>query len=103
MAGPNPCPIVAMEILIKGDGISPARIVLKFPDPAMHGALSRLITEENMRESSGQFGGDLIQREESSSPNRILDLEVLTKEVMELLERFNEEIVDGKPNGPPPV
>lgn len=65
MAGPYPGPIVTMEVLIKRDGIPPGRIVLEFPDPAAHRTPAGLITEENMRQSPGELGGDFVQRDES--------------------------------------
>ena len=69
----------------------------------MGGAAAFVVAEEGAGEAAGDFGGDLPEVHEDARAGGALHLELLAIVVMEFLERFDEQIVDGEPDGAAPV
>src|SRR3954452_15674398 len=92
-----------MEVFVERDQIPPVRIALEElllpedrPQPL-------LVTQEGARESPRQLHRDLIQGQELAGARRTLNLEIVAVVMVELLERLDNQVVDGKPDRAPPV
>src|SRR5229473_4889746 len=103
MAGAKSGAIVAVEVFVEKDKVFPVRIVLENLKSASDGTAATRIAKENVNEPAGDFSCHLPQVGFLRRMGRTLHLEVLTVIVVKLLQRFDEEIVDGKPDGATPV
>src|SRR5207244_2906063 len=77
------------------------------PDMAPRPPHSRHAPAEPGRERAGgrarDSGGHSPQVEQPAGAGRALDLQVVAEEVVELLERLDQQVVDREPDRPPPV
>src|SRR6266446_1989750 len=103
MASADPGAIVAVKVFVEKDEIAPVRIALKKLGAARHGPAALRIAEKNVNEPPGNFGGYLPKIGFGAGMRGALDFEIFAVVVVKFLERFHEQIVDWKPNGPPPV
>src|SRR5438552_2085117 len=103
VAGPEPGAGVAVEVLVEEDEVPPVRIGLKLVDTTEDRPPPILITDEDAGEPAGQLQADLPERHESVTARGAGHLEAVAVEVIELLERLDQEVVDGKPHRPAPV
>jgi len=103
MACSNSRAIVPVKILIEKDEIAPVRIALKKLVRACHGPAAVRITQENVDEPPGNFGGDLPEIRFGAGTRRALHFKILAVVVVIFLERFHQQIVDGKPDRTAPV
>src|SRR5216684_326811 len=103
MAGAKSGAIVAVEVFVEKDKVFPVRIVLENLKSASDGTAATRIAKENVNEPAGDFSRHLPQVGFLRRMGRTLHLKVLTVVVVKLLQRFDEEIVYGKPDGPTPV
>src|SRR5258708_20117110 len=103
MAGANPAPIIAGKILVEENEIETMRIALKKFRAARYGPAAVRIAEKNVNEPPGNFGGYLPEIGFVAGMRGALDFEVFAVIVVKLLQRFHEQIVHGKPDGPAPV
>jgi hypothetical protein len=95
--------ILAMEIFMEWDVITPMRIILKGFIPAKNGAPTSDIAAEQVDQSRGDFIGDLIQSDLLARMGGVLDEKVIAVVMVKLLERFDNQIVDREPDRPAPV
>src|SRR5262249_28348285 len=79
------------------------RVLLQSRVMREYGAIALLVREKDARESRSELIRHLIDRHEIAGTSRALDAEVLTEIVMELLQRFDDEEVDGEPDRSAPV
>ena len=103
MAGADARAIVAVEVFVKRDEIPPVRIVLKFLRTAENRPAAVFVAEKNPRESLGNFACDLPQIEHFAGACRAFDFVAVAKEVMKLLQRFNEQKIHREPDRPAPI
>src|SRR5262245_13709995 len=94
---------IAIEVLVKEHEVVPVRIAPVLFDALEHGTCAVAITQEDARKPSRKVGCDLFERHQLAGTCRTLDLEVVAEVVMELLERFDQQVVDRKPDRPTPV
>ena len=95
--------VVAVEIFVKKDKVFSVGISGIVPGPPVAGTLTDCIGKEEAGQSAGKFGRHLVEGHEGAGAGGELDLKVVSVEVGVAFQRFNEEVVDGKPDGPPPV
>src|SRR5689334_5014575 len=103
MAGADAGTVVAVEVLVKEDQIAPVRIVLIAAVLSVHGTAALFVLKEDAREPSRELSRDIPQREVLSRCGRILNFEIVAEVVMELLQRFDDEVVHREPDRPAPV
>src|SRR5260370_39898561 len=103
MAGANPAPIIAMKIFVEKNEIAPVRIALKKLSASCYGTAAVRIAKKNVNEPPGNFRGYLPEVGFAAGMRGALHFEIFAVVVVEFLERFHEQIVDRKPDGPAPV
>src|SRR6266436_6111283 len=103
MAGADALAGVAVEVFVKGDGVAPVRIGLEFLHVAEDRALSVGGAQEDADEAAGDFGGDFPKVHHLARAGRAFYFEVVAVVVMELLERFDNQVVKRKPDWAAPV
>ena len=74
MAGADPTPAVAVEVLVEQDLIAPARVVLELLLVAQDRAPAALVQQEDADQPLGELGGDLVQGQESTGAGRALGI-----------------------------
>src|SRR5690349_21486725 len=91
---------VAVKILEELNIVAKVRVVLKFVALSEHGSTAQRIAQEDSRQAVRQIAGHLIDRAMHARAARAFDEEFVPVVVMELLQRFNDQKVHGKPDGP---
>src|SRR4029077_5376521 len=99
----NTATVVAVEVLVEEDVVPEMWVVLHFFAVVEDRASGGLILEENACEASGELVRDLTAGQIFSRAGRALDREIVPIVLMELLERFDEQVVDRHPNGAAPI
>src|SRR4051794_20395241 len=69
----------------------------------MHWTTTVSLSKESSREAARDFGGNLPEDYVVAGPRRALGFEIVTEVVIKLLERFNQQKIDGQPNRTTPV
>src|SRR5262245_13397602 len=103
MAGPDAGAFVSVEVLVEQDQVTPVWIVLKLLGAPEDGAPAGAIVQEDPGEAPRELGGHLPQVQFPTRARRALDGETLAVEVVELLERLDEQIVHGEPDRAAPI
>src|SRR5438034_941607 len=103
MAGANSLAGVAVEVFVKGDGVAPVGIGLELFNVAEDGASSVGTQKEDAGEPAGDFGGNFPKVHYLARARRAFHFEFVAVVVMELLERFDNQVVKRKPDWPAPV
>ena len=103
MAGADALAGVAVEVFVKGDRVAPVGIGLELFDVAEDGALAVGAAEEDAGEAAGDFCRDFPKVHHLARACRALYFEIVAVVVMELLERFDNQVVNRKPDWPAPV
>src|SRR6266404_2306 len=103
MAGADPGPIVAMKVFVEEDKVFPVRIILEDLKSAGDGTAATRIAKEDVDEPAGDFSRHLPEIGFLRGMRRALHLEVLAVVMVKLLQRFDEQIVYGEPDGPAPI
>src|SRR2546427_6523302 len=103
MASADACAGIAVEVFVEGDGVAPARIGLEFFEVAEDGALAVGVAKEDAGEAAGDFCRDFPKVHHLARARRAFYFEVVAVVVMELLERFDNQVVKRKPDWPAPV
>src|SRR5262245_56176675 len=70
-------PIVAVEVLIEQDQITPVRILLKLANPPIDRPPTILVFEEYACQPAADLFGNLVQGHLSSRARRALDFEIV--------------------------
>ena len=78
-------------------------IVLELVEPTIYGAGAIFGTKEDSRETPGNFRRGLPQRCLFPRAGRKFDLELISIEVMEFLQRFQQKEINRKPDRSTPV
>src|SRR5437773_10679520 len=100
MAGADSLAGVAVEVFVKGDVVAPARIDLEFFHVAEDGALAVGVAQEDAGEAAGNFCGDFPKVHYLARSGWAFYFEFVAVVVMELLERFDNQVVKRKPDWP---
>src|SRR5439155_16344499 len=95
--------VVAVEVLVEEDHVPPVGVPLELLRPAVDRPASVRAAQEDPGEPPRELAGHLPEIQPCPGTGRALDLEVVAVEVVELLQRLDEEIVHGEPDGAPPV
>src|SRR3989442_13201965 len=103
MARAKPGARVAMEVFVKKEQVAPLRAALSALVDAVHGPRAVGAFQEQAGEPARQFGGDLPQREQVAGPGWAFHFEVVAVIVMKSLQRFDQQVIDGEPDGAAPV
>lgn len=85
MARANAGSVVSMEVFIEGNRVAPERILLEFRCAAEDGTPPGLVAEENVCQAPRQLRSDFVQGDGLTGSGRVLNLVLITEEVMELL------------------
>jgi len=97
MARPQPGAIIPVKILVKLKIVTPIRIGLKNFLSAIYGTPAVVITQENANQAARQFARDSVQRQVVTCASGALNAKIVAVIVVKLLQRFDDEIVDGQP------
>src|ERR1043166_5035994 len=98
VAGSDARAVVAVEVLVEEDQVAPVWVTLKLLGPAVDGTAPGVVAEEDAREAPRDLAGDRPQVEHGAGAGRARDLERIAVEVVELLERLDQEIVHREPD-----
>src|ERR1700694_880538 len=103
MAGAEAGAVVAMKIFVEKDEVAPVRIALKAVGAAGYGPAATRIAKKNMNKPPGDFRSYLPEIGFGAGIGRAVHFEIFAVVVVIFLQRFDEEIVHRKPDGPAPV
>src|SRR6266567_9626902 len=103
MAGADALAGVAVEVFVEGDRVAPVGIGLEFFKVAEDGASFVGAAQKDAGEASGDFCGDFPKVHYLARSCRAFYFEVVAVVVMELLERFDNQVVNRKPDWPAPI
>src|SRR6266540_6872214 len=103
VAGADAGPAVAVEVLVEQDQVAPVGIALEQLEGAVDRPASVTAAQEDAGEAPRQLGRDLPQRHRLPRARGELDLELALEEVIEALERLDQQEVHGEPDRPAPV
>src|ERR1700674_1090804 len=97
------CAIVTVKILVEQNQVFPVRVVLKALDAPGDRPAAVFPSNENMNESPGNLRGHFPKVRFPGRAGRAFDFEIFAIIVVKLLQRFDQEIVQRKPDGAAPV
>src|SRR5713226_2925196 len=103
VAGPQAGPVVAVEVLVEERQAAPVRVALELLGAAEDRAAPVRPREKEAVETPRDIRGHVPEAHEAARAGRARGLEVVAEEVMELLQRLDEEKVNGEPDGTAPV
>src|SRR6267142_3925499 len=103
VAGADAGALIAVKILVEEEKVAPVWIDLERPDGAVHGAPAVAAAQEQADEPARQLARDVPEVEQAVRAGRALDLEVVAVEVVELLQRLDQQVVQREPHGAAPV
>ena len=104
VAGADARAVVAVEVLVEEDVVPPVRIVLVCARCRRRRAGARSSSRRKMRVSRREISAATShERQHLSRAGRALHLEVVAEVMMELLQRFDEQIVHREPDRTPPI
>src|SRR6476646_1212842 len=103
MAGADSGTVVPVEILVEQNHVAPVRICLKFIRASVYWPTAVGITQKDPRKPARDFGRNLAQVHHLARSCGALNLEAVAKIVMKLLQRFDDQIVEWKPDGTTPI
>ena len=103
MAGADACAVISMEVLEEKDVVPPVGVDLEDLGVAVDGAAAAVIAFEDRDHSSRNLGGDFPEVQLLTRAGGALHREVVAEPVVVLLQRLDEQIVDGKPDRTAPV
>ena len=103
MAGAYAGAVVAMEIFVKRNEITPMGIGLKPFGAAEYRPAAMLIAEKYAGEPLRYLTGDIPEGHELTGARRALEFVFVAEIKMKFLQRFDNQVIHRKPNGPAPV
>ena len=103
MARADPGTVVAVKIFVKLDEVAPVGIALEFIQAAINGSATRFVSKEDSDQPTRDICGCFLEIRKMPRPIRALGFEIISKEVVKLLERFNQQIIEREPNGAAPI
>src|SRR5258705_13593819 len=103
MARANAGAVIAVEVFVQPDEISPVRVGLELGDASVDRPSAIRPAQENTGQASGELSGYVPEGRALTRSGRALDLKAGTIEVVELLKGLDQQVVDGKPDRSAPV
>src|SRR5262249_60394140 len=103
MARADPGAVVAVEVLVEEHEVAPVRVVLEFLGTAVDRPPPVTSAQKDAGQAAGQLGRDLPEIESVRRARRKRDLQGIAVEVMELLERLDQQVIHGEPDSAAPV
>lgn len=94
---------IAMEELVKQEVIAPVGITLQRFVIAVAGAASSVITQEQPDKAAREVSGNFFQVQVLAGARGAFHFKIVAVVEIKLLQRFDEEIVNGEPDGTTPV
>src|SRR5439155_2810752 len=94
---------VTVKVLVKQHMVAKVWVVLKATVAAEYGPLAVRIPEEDPVQAGGELAGDLVDRVIPTGTRRTLHFEIVAVVVVELLERFDEQVIDRHPDRSAPI
>src|SRR5262249_24070182 len=95
--------VVAVEVFVEEDQVTPVRIVLELTSPAIDRPPSVLIAEESTRQPARDFLRGAEQRHVLAGTGGTLDLKFIAVELIQIQQRPNDQPVNWHPDGTSPV
>ena len=95
--------VVAVEVFGEGEEVFEVGVLLEFGEAAVEGAVAAGVFEEEVGEARGEFEGDIPEVFLNARVGGAFDGEGVAVVEVELLEGFDEEVVEGEPDGAAPV
>src|SRR4030095_6421360 len=92
-----------MKVFVERNEIAPIGISLKSFRSAENSTSLVVITQENPRQPLRDLTGDFPKRQHLTRTDRTFDFEVFAEVMMKLLERFDHQIVQRKPDRTTPI
>src|SRR5436305_11453079 len=87
----QPGAVVAVKVLVEQDQVLPVRIGLELLGAAEHRTPAALVPQEELDEPPRELRRHLREVQQATRAGRKLHLEVVPQEIMELLQRFNDQ------------
>src|SRR2546427_3350262 len=103
MARANTGAVVAVEVFVQPDKISPVRVGLELGDASVDRSSPIRPAQENTGQTSGEVSRYVPEGRALTRSGRALDLEAGAVEVVELLKGLDQQVVDGKPDRSAPI
>src|SRR5690606_21537315 len=95
--------VVTVEVFVEQDVVAEVRVALELFGAAVDGAESVGVAQEEMGQAPGEFGGGLAKVDPAAGAGGELDFEFVAEVMVVLLQRFDHEVVDRKPDRAAPV
>jgi hypothetical protein len=103
MAGTEAGAVVAMEVFIKQREVTPVGVLLKRLRPPIYGPVSVRTTQEETRQPTRQLCGYLPEGRLTFGAGRQGDQQAITVEVVQPLQRLDEQVIQREPDWSTPV
>src|SRR5512145_334175 len=103
VAGPDASTVVPVKVLVEQEQIPPVRVVLEGLRPAEDRSAAVGVPEEDPGEPARQLGGHLPQVQPAVGSGGERHRQLVSVEVVEALQRLDEQVVHGKPDRTAPV
>src|SRR5581483_5664573 len=103
MACTTASPGIPVEVFVKQEMVAPVGVGLIQPHVSEDGSASVRVACENSLQPAAQLIRDLAQRPHLTRPSRTLDQKIVAVIHMEFFQRFDEQVVDRKPDWSAPV
>src|SRR5438093_7356921 len=98
MAGAESAATVTMEVLVEQHVVAPLRVLLEQVNLAEDGPTAIGVAQKDAFESERNFVGSLPQGAHLPRSSRTFNQKVVAVVAMELVKRFDEQEIDGKPD-----
>src|SRR5262245_38150807 len=103
MAGAEPGPIVAMEVLVEQNEIAPVRILLEFPGSSINRTPSLSVAQKDAGQAPAQFLSNLIEGHLLPRTGGTFNFEIIPVKGVIVQQCPDNEAIDGNPDGSTPV
>src|ERR1700683_187672 len=103
MGGPYAAAGVAVEVFVKRNVLAKVWIRLQLGGLAQHGTISVGVFEKYARQPVRELRSHLFNGQIAAGARRALDAEVVAVIMMKLLQRFDDEEIERKPDGAAPI
>jgi hypothetical protein len=94
---------VSIEVFVEGHIIAKIFVLLETRVEGIHLASPLAVLEKDPNQAGRKFSGYLVDGDKSARTGWVLDFEVVSIVVMELLQRFDDEKIPREPDRTTPV
>ena len=103
VTGPQPATIVAVEVFVEQQQIAPVRILLEDLARAIDWPAALLVAKEDPRQPTLELETDVPEIPVLSRSSGTFDVKVVPEKIVKLLQGFDDQEIDRKPDGSAPV